>query len=268
MNFRALLFFVSALFSLSANAQFQEGPPQGYGLAGLGNNEIWAAYQNQAGLASLEGISAGVSYSNAFLIPELGTGAVAVALPFKKQTFAVSIRSFGYSQYNEGKYGLAYARQLAENLRIGIQFNFQTVKIGEGYGNQNVFTVEGGVQYDAGEHVTLSAHVFNPNQSKINAYEDERLPAIIRAGVQYRFNDRLFAAADIWKQIDQDPQLHTGVEYWVHPIIALRAGISTAHFQSHFGLGVKAGQFQVDLSTAYHSVLGYSPQIALSFHGK
>jgi hypothetical protein len=261
-------FLLLAILSLSANAQFQEGAPQGYGLAGLANGDIWAAYQNQAGLASIEGVSAGVSYTNSFLIPELGTGAVAVAVPFKKQTFAISVRSFGYSLYNEGKYGLSYARLLGENLRIGIQFNYQTLKIGEGYGNQNVFTVEGGVQYDVGEHVTLSAHVYNPNQSKVNDFEDERLPAIIRAGVRYTFNERLFAAADFWKQIDQDPQLHAGLEYWVHPIVALRAGISTAHFQSHFGLGVKAGQFQVDLSTAYHSILGYSPQIALSFHGK
>lgn len=268
MKFSRLLVFLFLLPAFGAFAQIEGGAPQGFASADLGGSSVWSSYHNQAGLAGLEGISAGLYYNNAFLIPELGTGGVAVAAPVGKQVLALSVRSFGYSLYNEGKYSLAYARTLGEKFRAGVQFNFQTVRIGEGYGNRNVFTVEGGVQFDASEHVMLSAHVYNPNQSKVQDFEDERLPALLRAGVRYTFNDRLFAEADVWKQMNKDPQLRVGLEYWVHQIIALRAGISTSEFQSHFGIGVKAGLFQVDISSAYHGVLGFTPQIALSFHGR
>ncbi|MCB0761310.1 MAG: hypothetical protein KDC12_07270 [Flavobacteriales bacterium] len=251
-----------------ASAQMDGGAPQGYASAALAGGDLWSAYYNQAGLAQIKGVSAGVFYNNAFMIPELGTGGAVVAVPLGKQVLAGSIRSFGYSLYNEGKYSLAYARILGENVRVGVQFNAQTVRIGEGYGRKSVFTVEGGLSYDAGKHVTLSAHVYNPNQARLHTYEDERLPALLRAGARYTFSEKLFLEADVWKPVNHDPQLRIGTEYWIHELIALRAGVSTGAFQSYFGAGVKLGKFELDISSAYHSVLGFSPQLALAYHGK
>ncbi len=82
--------------------------------------DIWSTNNNQAGLGFIKQTQVSTSYENRFLIKELGLAAGTVVLPIKAGTFGLSINHFGYTNYNQTKYGLAFGKAFGENISAGI----------------------------------------------------------------------------------------------------------------------------------------------------
>jgi hypothetical protein len=259
-----------AVFQLPAIAG-NENQPVGARSAGLANasltlTDVWSVHHNQAGLGSIRKISAGVYYESRFLMPELGLSAGALAIPIGKGTFGLSFRSFGYQAYKENKIGLAYGRAFGDFLSIGMQLNFQSAVFSEFYGSSSTFTAEIGAIYKAGKKVTLAAHLFNPNQSRIAEFDDERIPSVIRFGARYLFSKQVFVVAEVENALYQKPVLRGGLEYRPIDILYVRAGISGNPMNSNFGFGLQMKKFQLDFAGAFHQVLGFTPKISLTFN--
>lgn len=51
-----------------------------------------------------------------------------------QEIFGVKASYYGFTQYNETQAALAYARKLSDKIDIGVQFNYNALKIA-GYGN-------------------------------------------------------------------------------------------------------------------------------------
>src|SRR5262245_32501275 len=69
-------------------------------------SDAWSTYHNQACLAWVKNITAGVYYENRFLVTDLGLRSAAVAVPVTKVgTFGLNATVFGYTQYSEKKAG-------------------------------------------------------------------------------------------------------------------------------------------------------------------
>lgn len=267
------LFLLLLAIFLASEAKSNGDPIGGARALSLGGASItlsdhWSGFHNQAGLAGVEKFSAGVYLQNNFLLSELSTRGLGIALPAGGGVFGLSVKNYGYSQYQEGSYGLAYARKLSEQLFVGVQFNYLNTKIGEGYGSNSTFTVEGGFQFQASENVMIAGHVYNPNRSKLSEYEDERIPTLLSGGVQYAFSEKTFITGQVVKEVDEDASFRFGVEYKLVEKLILRAGVGTEPTLSAFGLGINLEQFQIDIAAAYHNTLGYIPQLSLSYHAK
>jgi hypothetical protein len=238
----------------------------GSGKTGLASTDIWSLEYNQAGLAEIENFAGAVSYNSPFLVGELGNSQAFVALPVGDNVFGLSLQSRGFALYREGYYGLAYGRKLSDDFNIGIQLNYYSLQLGEGYGKVNAVTVEGGLSYNLNDNFTLAAHVANPNQSKLN--DDAYLPAILRGGFQYRFSDAVRFNAEVWKSVDDDAQVHTGIVYQATKVVELDLGVSTNPATLYAGFGLNYDNLQVNISTSYHSILGYTPQLSLVYRAK
>ena len=263
------LFFLYGGVSFAAFENFGSGAKSaGMGNASLGNTDIWAIFNNQAGLADLKYMQAGVFYESRFLMPDLGVKGGSFALPTTSGTFGVSINSFGYAQYNENRYGLAYARKLAPNINVGIQINYLSLNIAENYGRKSAFTGEIGFQAKLSDKLGIAGHVFNPVRSKIADYQQENAAMILKLGMNYRFSDKVFFAVEGEKELDHPMNVKTGLEYHITDPLYLRAGINTNPFVSSFGFGLQVKNFMVDIATSYHSVLGYTPQMSLIYRIK
>jgi hypothetical protein len=228
----------------------------------------WAVFHNQAGLIGVKEFSAGVFFQNNFLLTELSTRGAAIALPVGDGVFGLAVRNFGYSLYNEGTYGLAYARKLSESLSVGVQINYLNMRIAEDYGTRSTFVVAGGFQYRAGEHVSIAGHLYNPSRSQLTEFNDERIPTLLSGAVQYTFSDRTFMVGQVVKEVDKPASFRFGVEYRLVDRLLLRAGAGTEPTQTSFGLGIDLNQFRIDLGSGYNNILGYIPQISLSYHAK
>lgn len=265
---RSLL--IGALFiafnSLAGNENDPFGARSGaLGHASVSLSDFWSLYNNQAGLAFIENPFAGVSYENRYTVSELSRNFVGVIVPTKSGTFGFSLTSFGYSAYNEGKYGFAYARKLSEKMSLGVQLNYQTIRQGNDLGKQNNITAEIGFQAEIIEDLKFGVHIFNPNRSNISDNPKENIPTVFRLGAQYTLSEKVFIVAETEKDIDRSAIFKTGIEYHVLDQLYVRGGIATNPTYSSFGFGLVLDQIKIDLSTSYHQVLGHTPQFSLSY---
>ena len=255
-----------SLYSIAGNENF----PVGARSAAMGNasvslSDAWSAHHNQAGLGFLTNISAGVYYENRFLIKELSLKSGAIAIPVKAGAFGLAISNFGYSAYNENKYSLSFAKAFGEKLSIGIAMDYLTTKIAEGYGNKGVLAAEIGIQSKPLKGLTVGAHVFNPTHAKLADYNNERLPTIIRLGIDYNFSNKVTCAIESEKDISKKTVIKAGLEYKAVKEFYLRAGISTNPDLGSFGFGINLKNLKIDVSANYHQVLGVSPQFGLMY---
>lgn len=241
---------------------------QAMGNASIALDGTWALFQNQAGLVGLEGLSAGAFYQSRFAISELATAGAGFALPVGDQVFGLSFVQYGYSGYREQRIGLAYARKLGEDFDIGVQLDYIGVALGGVYGNTGAFTFQGGARYALNDELTLAVHVYNPIRARLADFNDERLPSVLRFGALYAISERVNVTAEVRKHIDHNPVLAVGLEYEVLEEFYLRGGVSGAPSRFTFGAGYRFGNFSFDISSAYNEVLGYSPQLSLTYNGE
>jgi hypothetical protein len=247
--------------------------PVGARSAALANSsvsltDVWSAQHNQAGLAFVRNVSTGIYYENKFMIKELGLKAGAFALPIKGGTFGLLVSNFGYHLYNENKCALSFAKAFGEKFSIGISMDYLNVLIGEGYGRKDMLVAEMGILSKPLKNITIGAHIYNPTRTKIATYNSERIPTIFRFGGNYTFSDKVLFAIETEKDISCKALFKAGIEYKPIKQFYLRTGISTNPVLSSFGFGINIKDFQIDFSTHYHQILGFSPQFGLTYVSK
>jgi hypothetical protein len=241
--------------------------PLGARAAALGNaysmeSDLWAVQHNQAGLGFYPHLAVGFHHENKYVIPENNLHAVAFTFPVNAGTFGLSYSYFGYSGYNESKVGLGFGKQFGNGFAAGVQINYHHNYILGEFGNRNAFTIEGGVQYKAGENVILGAHLFNPTRSRIS-YDQDTIPTVFRTGISVRPLDNLVVLFQLDKRLDRKIRLQSGLEYKILSSLFLRGGIMTQPFTSTFGIGYEMGRISADVAFSRHQILGFTPHFSL-----
>ncbi|MBW6492066.1 MAG: hypothetical protein K0B15_12820 [Lentimicrobium sp.] len=266
------LFALTFLFFIFSRESFAGGEnrPSGARSAAMGTSsvalsDVWSAFNNQAGLARLTVPVAGVYYENRFLLKDLGYKAGVFALPLNQGTVALSFSHFGYQAYNESKIGLAYARGFGKYIAFGLQLDYNMARLAESYGNRNFITFEAGLLANVTSQLAIGVHVYNPIQAKLSEFNDERAPVIFRFGTTYDISENIIITAETEKDINHTANIKAGVEYKLIPQIHVRGGISTNPASNSFGVGIFMGNFNIDISSSYHYVLGFSPQASLNY---
>ena len=244
--------------------------PIGARSAGMSNSsvtlsDIWSVSHNQAGLAYVNHITAGISYENRFLIPELSLKGGAFALPTKSGVFGLSYTYFGYSKYNESKVGLAYSKTLGKYISLGIQLDYLYTHIAEQYGNQGTAVGEIGILSQPVKNLYIGAHIFNPTRSKITNYNNEKIPTIIKLGLAYNFSDKVLLSTETEKDLDNKAIFRAGIEYHILEKIYLRTGISSDPVQNSFGLGLVLKNLKIDIAFVTHQILGITPHASVYY---
>lgn len=234
--------------------------------AALSFTDVWSLYHNQAGIAYLDGPTAGVFYESRFLMREFAFSGLAAAMPLGNGAVGLSYTGFGFSVYQENKVGLAYAQKLAKTFSASVQLNYHNTRINtDGYGSRSNVTAELGVRMDVSKKVVIAAHLYNPLRAKMNDFNNERLPTVLRLGGAYRISDDLLLAIETEKDIEQEPLFRGGIEYRPADILFLRVGASNQPGLLAFGFGFAFDAWRFDIATSYHNLLGYSPQASLTY---
>jgi len=228
--------------------------------------DLWAAFNNQAGLAGIKSFAAGFTNEQRFLVPECSVRGLAVALPVKNiGVFGVSLSYYGFDLYNERKAGISYSRAFGDKVSAGLQIDYLAAHLAEGYGERQAFTVEAGVRATIIKNLVIAAHVFNPTRAKLADYDDERFPTSLKVGLGYTFSEKVILSVESEKNLEEDHIFKAGLEYHIVKQLYLRTGISTNPGSYSFGFGLELSRFKMDLASTYHQVLGFSPQLSLSY---
>ena len=265
ITFTLIMIIISSCFASGENWAIG-GRSAGMANASVTLNDLWAIHNNQAGLSEIKNISAGIYYENLYGLKELGLKSGAAVLPTKSGVFGISLSYFGYSQYNENKIGLAYAKSFGNKFSAGIQLDYLSTHIAENYGNTSAIAAEIGLLYKINKKINIGAHVYNPTRTKIADYNDERVPTTFRLGLSYLISEKLIVAFESEKDIQYKPSFKAGFEYHAVKQFYFRAGISTNPILNSFGFGLEFKNFNLDFATSYHQALGFTPQVSIIFH--
>lgn len=237
---------------------------------GLGNisilhTDFWSAENNPAALGFQEDWGAGFSYESPYTINNLSYRSGVFAYPTSNGAFGLSVGQFGYQLYNENKVGLSYGQRLSKTFALGVQLNYLSTKVGEGYGSNSALSGSVGLMAFVNEEITLAAVVVNPNQAKLSTFQDERYPTLLKLGLGYQFSTKVSLLSEVMKDIDYDAIAKVGVEYKALDIIHFRLGYASNPALSTFGFGLNYKDFTVDFASGFHSTLGFTPQFSISF---
>lgn len=265
-----LLLFSSYLKSFSSH----EITPQGARSSGMSGAsvtlyDVWSVFNNQAGLARLNTITAGLYYENRFFVKSLSAGSFAFALPTNNGTFGLSVYSFGTLGYRESKYGLAYGRSLGEKLNVGIQLNYLSTVLPDNYGKFSGVNAELGLQAKLTDDLIIGAHIYNLNRMKLPTLDEkiiEYVPTVFKLGLQYSISSKAIILSEVSKDIENKIIFRLGTEYSPNDILYLRMGIATNPSSYSFGFGYRMKSISLDISAAYHQVLGFTPQIGFNWN--
>jgi hypothetical protein len=260
------------VFCVGVNVLALENHPIGARSLGLSHasvsfSDVWGTFHNQAGIAGLEGFSAGFFYESRFGVDLLSLSAGSVVLPVGEGAFGLSFFQFGSGVFKENKYALAYARRLSEKWSAGIQLDYLTQTFPENARAKGFATVEGGVLFQPSEKLHLGAHVFNPVKGGIEAPAGKvEMPVIFRAGGHYRFDEMVLVAFEAEKDNQNPALLKSGIEFLPVENLALRFGVSGKPFKYTAGVGYKTGNLSADLGFSYHGNLGITPSVSVQIH--
>lgn len=241
-------------------------------MAGISATEtnLWSAWNNQAGLTTIETIQLGWYTELPYGLSELQNSGLALAVPTSNMgTFALNINYFGYNLYNESAFGLAYGKKLSENTSVGIGINYHQISISEPKGNAGTLTAELGVQTQLSSKLTSAFHLYNPTRSSINAEStEEKLPSIVKFGLNYKVSEKINLLTEIEKDFDNDAILKFGFDYTVVEDLYIRGGIHSNSFEYAFGVGYKFSTFNIDIASRYQQDLGFTPSVSMFYSFK
>jgi hypothetical protein len=263
-----ILFLVSSCVFAAGDFPSAGGRAAGMGSAAVAVSDPWSVFNNQAGVAGVRKITAGIFFGNGFLVKELGIRSIGAILPVKAGGFGLSFQYFGYSLYNEIKGGVCFARNFGKYFSVGVQLDYFRIHIAEDLGNRNLFTFEIGMQYRVTDNLCLGVHFFNPVPVNIIPDPVEKLPVIINLGLSWKFASNFLGAVEVEKNMRERPVLKAGLEYNLVKPFFLRIGIVTGPTMFTFGFGFEFGSLKFDLASSWHPVLGYSPQGSLVYSFK
>ncbi len=217
---------------------------------------------NQAALASVKNAGIGIYGERRFNLSENSMYAVAFALPTSMGNFGLQVNYAGYTNFNENKVGLAYARSLGSKLDVGVQFNYYGYRIPV-YGNASTINFEAGAIMHFSEKFHGGFHIYSPVAGKLDKATDEKLASAYTFGLGLDASENFYVSTSIVKEEDKPINVTGGMQYQFKKQFFVRAGFLSATESGYAGAGVSWKNFRLDISTSYHPQLGFSPGILL-----
>ena len=197
----SILFF--ATYILQAQYISESGARQA-GMAGSGvaYSDIWSSHHNQAGLADLTDITAGLCYSNLYNLDAFKEMSFAVVSPIDKYGSAgLNYTYSGNASSNFSKLGLAFSKRLGKKITAGIQIDYLR-RMQLDYGSTGVAVGEFGIIAEPVSNLFIAAHIFNPWRAKFS-YSNETLTSIFKLGTAYKFSDKVLFTLEGEKDISE-----------------------------------------------------------------
>lgn len=239
----------------------------GFGAYSLSHTDVFSFTNNQASLAQIKNPAAGVYGERRFMLNELAFYQLAIAVPTTTGNFGIKTAYYGFSDYNESQMGLAYGRKLGDKVDLGVQFNYNSIRINS-YGNSSAVNFEIGTILHLTDKLQAGIHVYNPVGGKYGKNADEKLASVYTAGMGYEASDKFFISAEIEKEEGQTVNVNTGMQYRFLPQLLVRAGISSSNANLYAGAGLFLKSFRLDVIASFHQQLGVTPGLLLIYDFK
>ena len=265
---RTCLIISLICFNLFINGQTVRRPVAavyaGLGAYSIGHVDVFSFTNNQASLAQIKNASAGVYGERRFMLDELSLYQLAIAVPTNSGNFGIKVGYYGFSDYNESQLGLGYARKLGSKMDIGVQFDYNGIRLA-GYGNSAAINFEIGTVFHLTDKLHAGVHAYNPVGGKYGKNSEEKLASVYTIGLGYEASDKFLVSAEIEKEENQPVNVNAGMQYKFLPEFMARIGIATNTSNAYAGIGLFLKTFRLDVVVSYHPQLGITPGLMLIY---
>ncbi len=234
------------------------------GFTSITMHDFWSALNNQAGLASITNRRVGVFIENKFLLNSLSTKSFGIAQPFTYGSIGFKFIQFGETAYNETMLGLSYGLNLSANFSIGIEIFHYAINQTEEIGTAETFNFQGGFIYQQSDRLQIAFHIFSPRIFE-KAKDELDLSEILKLGLSYELSETLQGFFEVQSHSKVGRGINSGIEFHSSNHLAFRVGYSSINEKFTFGLGLKIKKLAVDIASSMHRILGYSPQLSLTY---
>jgi hypothetical protein len=228
------------------------------------SDNCWAIDYNPAGLMQIDYFQC-----SAFIVPqqfgmkELGTAAIAGAVPLLFATAGFKIERFGFDLYNETEIGIALAAKIDGNVSFGITLDNNHLEIVK-YGSSDNVTVGAGFIVRVVENVNIGFSTRNIAGKTIGR-NLEKLPQTCTLGTSWSPLKDLTLSLEIEKDIRFPASIKAGIEkIWLNTF-AVRTGFANNPDKYSAGIAVKYSVFEFGYAGYSHPDLGWTHQVEISF---
>lgn len=225
-------------------------------------HQLLTTLQNQAALAYIPIVTAGVRTERRFMLSAIQQHHVMIAWPVSKGGFGLHLAQSGFSHFRRQSVGIAYGRQLGERYSIGMQIDYLSKTI-PGYFNAGTLVGELGCLIHLTPALHVGMHVFNPAGNKLQRLDNEVIPAIYSAGIGYEVSAAFLLSAAVVKETATALLTKVMCEYRMLKALSLQLGICTDPQLNTAAVGFTLQQLFVLLSANYHPQLGITPSAAV-----
>ncbi len=263
-----LLFFIIVSFCSPALSQQSAGAKQ----ISLSNsdvalsNDVFAIFNNPAGLAQMNWREVGIYYSPApFGFTELANGFLAYNEPFSFGSVSIGAMTYGFDLYRETKFITGFSYNYNNNFFFGIAANIHNVFI-KNYGSDLAFYINAGGLAWLTDDLRIGFSIQNLNRATFGNEEDQ-IPMILNSGFSYDILSNLRINAAVEKDIRYPFSFKFGIGYDIIKYLSLRTGFSTEPSEYSAGIGINYSIFSLDYAVFNHNDLGLTHQagIIISF---
>ncbi|MCR5456107.1 MAG: hypothetical protein K6F33_14080 [Bacteroidales bacterium] len=221
-----------------------------------------AAGLNPAGTA-LADWSAGIGYTNRFMMKELSQKSARITIPVLGGVFTPEFNYYGFSLFNTTKASLGYAKILSQTICAGIQLNYHNVHIDDSPTNANTMSGDMGIIYRPLQSLLLGTYIRNISNSQYSG-SDTIIPVQIQIGAAYKF----YGGHVICVDIDHNSLIH-GITAHIGTICRLRdnfrilAGVSTQPMTIGVGSEFSFKGFALQFAARRNQYLGWIPSVSV-----
>jgi hypothetical protein len=227
--------------------------------------DAFSGSYNQAALARVKTAAAGIFGERRFLLKELSNFCAVMAWPLKRGGLGLAARYFGGEQFNSTQIGLGYGKQLHEKIDIGLQVNYNSMRLA-GYGSDATLNFEAGGLFHLTDKLHLGMHVYNPVGGRFGEFNNEKLAAVYTIGLGYDVSAAVAFCIEIIKEEDQPITINAGMQYsFAHHLYA-RLGMASGSGSYFCGLGIQWKLCRIDMASSWQPQLGFTPGIMLLFN--
>ncbi|MBZ0200346.1 MAG: hypothetical protein K8H86_10790 [Ignavibacteriaceae bacterium] len=226
------------------------------------SNDVFAAFNNPAGLAQMNWREIGVYYSPApFGLKELSNAYAVYSQPLFYGTAAIGGMSYGFELYKESRALAAYAYNYLNKFFAGAAINYHSLSI-QNYGSDYSFYINAGLLLYIEQYIRWGASITNINHATFGK-EKNQIPVIYNTGFSYDVTDNITACVAIEKETSFPFSFRFGLDYEILKYFSIRTGYANEPVRFTAGVGISYSIFNFDYAVFNHQELGLTHQAGI-----
>lgn len=259
------------LFLVCFNSLGQNGTealPNGARSMGLANahvtiDDAWSIFNNVGAMGRLEASQVFFSYDHRLGLKELTTLAAGTTLVHEMGVIGISLSHYGGELFNQQNIGIGFSNTLGI-ASFGVKVNYFQTNI-EGFGRNASPVLEFGGVAVLIPGLYFGAHIYNFTRAKFGKFSHNYHPTVVKAGVSYRFSEKMMINMEAEKDIILLQKFKIGFEYNLLDKFWARSGIHTNPSNLFFGMGFKPKRYHIDYALSQNYQLGYTHHFSFNY---